>query len=522
MAVAAHTRHAARATWRFERHAWRGLLIEPVPYVYEQLRRNRGGDARFTLENVAIADTDGTRPFYHLAKADDAGDLPRWYDALGSFRREVLARHVDYIPDIESRIRELSVPCLSFESLCRKHGVPRIDVLHMDVEGYDWQLIQSIDLARWRPTVLIFEHHHLDPAAYADCRAHLGKLGYRLMPERLDTLAVHIASLPAGLAAEFDRASDRSYLAAQHQPGGPAPPDADRQLRDDHPALQDLRHRYARFNPSLERSQRWSEPSAARHAQLRHFRGESLYLWHYRESEAVTRRKYEAYLNYLEARDGAGLFRHLTEDGALGCWTFDFPGKPTVSRDLLDSINELHFLDRHLQVLSRPGLRILDIGAGYGRLAHRCVTAVPQLADYCCVDAIPESTFVCRYYLGYRQCAPPARVVPLDCLVAELVPGAFDLAVNIHSFSECPRQAIGWWIGQLQRLRVANLLIVPNDGDQLLSSETDGSRRSFDDLLAAAGYRRVHSEPVIADAAVRELIGINDAFVLFHLEGPRG
>lgn len=182
-----------------ERHDWRGIMVEPVPYVFEHLKRHRGGDARFTLVNAAIADVDGSRPFYFLEKAQDPWGLPRWYNALGSFRREVVAKHVNYIPDIERRIREMQVACLSFDSLCRAHGVTRVDVLHMDVEGYDWQLMQSIDLARWRPVVLIFEHHHLDPEARAACTAHLQQLGYALMPERLDTLAVHAASLPDGV-----------------------------------------------------------------------------------------------------------------------------------------------------------------------------------------------------------------------------------------------------------------------------------------------------------------------------------
>lgn len=188
-----------------ERFPWRGIMVEPVPYVFEKLRRLRGHQLNLTLENVAIADSDGAQPFYYLAKADNPAGLPRWYDALGSFRRDILLKHVDRIPDIAERIRELSVPCLSFESLCGKHRVAHLDVLHMDVEGYDWQLIQSINLARWRPAVLIYEHHHLDPLAQAACIAHLQGLGYSLRPERLDTLAVHRASLPLKLIEAFDR-----------------------------------------------------------------------------------------------------------------------------------------------------------------------------------------------------------------------------------------------------------------------------------------------------------------------------
>ena len=95
-----------------------------------------------------------------------------------------------------------------------------------------------------------------------------------------------------------------------------------------------------------------------------------------------------------------GAARAAAEDGAFGCWTTDVPGRGKLSRDRLDSVSETLFLERQLNVLSRPGIRILDIGAGYGRFAYRMAQAHSSLADYCCVDAVPESTFLSEYYLG--------------------------------------------------------------------------------------------------------------------------
>jgi SAM-dependent methyltransferase len=310
---------------------------------------------------------------------------------------------------------------------------------------------------------------------------------------------------------------DRRYLSTVNRAGTPLPPGAREYLRRDHPALQDLRQRYA--DVPMDRGGRWGAASVDRGMDLLNFRGDSLYLWHYREGEQLDRLRYYVLLRYLRDRDDAGLLDTLGEDGAFGCWTFRFDGHPVVSRDLLDSVNEILFLQRHLGVLQRPGLRVLDIGAGYGRLAHRFTAAVPGVADYCCTDGVPESTFVSEYYLRHR--GSPARVVPLDRVAADLAPGSFDLAVNIHSFPEIPRAAIAWWLDQLARLRVPALLLVPNDGERLLSSEPDGSRLPFDDLLARAGYRMAVAEPAIADPAVRELTGIEDACLLFRLGDGR-
>jgi hypothetical protein len=58
--------------------AWRGVLVEPVPYLFARLQRNYAGVDRLALENVAIADRDGTQPFFHLPEAnpDERARLP--------------------------------------------------------------------------------------------------------------------------------------------------------------------------------------------------------------------------------------------------------------------------------------------------------------------------------------------------------------------------------------------------------------------------------------------------------------
>jgi hypothetical protein len=65
----------------------------------------------------------------------------------------------------------------------------------------------------------------------------------------------------------------------------------------------------------------------------------------------------------------------------------------TRSTNSATSFFELYFLDNHLDIASRENVCILDIGAGYGRLAHRTVTALPNVR-YLCTDAVAVSTFI--------------------------------------------------------------------------------------------------------------------------------
>jgi hypothetical protein len=308
---------------------------------------------------------------------------------------------------------------------------------------------------------------------------------------------------------------ERQMMSCRYDASMPLPAGAEARLAPSHPRLAALRDAYQRTDLPVTVPSIWNDQLLTRELDLRYFRGESPFVFNYREWPRAMTLKYFVFLEYVRGKDSAGLLERLGEDGAFGCWTFEYPGYPRVSRDLLDSVNEILFLDRHLGLLDGEALRVLDIGAGYGRLAHRMVQAA-DVGDYCCVDAVPESTFLCEYYLEHRGCVPPARVVPLPAIGEEITPGSFDLAVNIHSFTECTHAAVAWWLDWLQRLRVPNLLIVPNDGPDLLSLESDRTRRDFAPLVEAAGYELAASEPVFDDPAVRELLRVPNQFLLFN------
>lgn len=174
---------------------WSGIMVEPLPFVFERLRHNYARFSRVALENVAIADRDGQLPFYHLAHVDDPKreHLPSWYDQLGSFSREVVLSHAYLIPDIERRLVRTLVPCTTYEALCRKHGVKDVDLVLIDTEGYDYEVIKHIDFKLHGPRMLVYEHYHLSAKDRAECRARIEKYGYETMEERLDTWCLKTA-----------------------------------------------------------------------------------------------------------------------------------------------------------------------------------------------------------------------------------------------------------------------------------------------------------------------------------------
>jgi putative sugar O-methyltransferase len=315
------------------------------------------------------------------------------------------------------------------------------------------------------------------------------------------------------------RTEDEEYLTRPYDPSTPLPADAAGLEAADNPRLRELREAYAALDLPPLRGSRWTREAVDGFLDRRYFRGDSLITWHYRELRRATALKYFVYAQYVAAHDERGLLERLREDGAFGCWTFSYPGHPRYSRDLLESVGEIGFLERQLDLSGRERFSVLDIGAGYGRLAHRMCEAYDNVADYCCVDAVPESTFLCEYYLRHRGVSPPARSLPLHELDSGLEPGSFDLAVNVHSFPECTYEAVEWWITLVASLEVPAVLIVPNEPTELLTLEPDGTRRDFMPLMRGAGYELVSREPVIRDPAVRDLVRVDDHFHLFARTG---
>jgi SAM-dependent methyltransferase len=322
-----------------------------------------------------------------------------------------------------------------------------------------------------------------------------------------------------------ERISDEERLLRRgYDPRHLPPPNDLAYLAPDNPRLIALEDAYRQQQRDPARpshmSSTWAAAQSSTVEDLRYFRGDNLYLWQYTRSPLHNRYRYFIYGRYVEGVDSFGLLgKVLEENGEFGCFTFEFDGMPAFSRDLLDSVNELTFLGRHAALFDIPDCGVLDIGAGYGRLAHRALEAAPNITHYWCIDALARSTFLSEYYLRHRGLGDRGVVIPLTELDAEiggLAARKIDIAVNIHSFSEMPQAAVGAWLSMLADLQVPQLFVVPNEKDEVLSRESDGTRRDCGPLFHEAGYRLAISEPAIRDAAVRDVLEVHDHFLLYE------
>lgn len=259
---------------------------------------------------------------------------------------------------------------------------------------------------------------------------------------------------------------------AELLPARSAGPDVS-SLTISNPRLASLYATYESSTPFLEiASPYWH--GVSRDLDLRNFRAHGSYLW-----TTESRLRYKMTVRYIKKFDSLGLLRVFGEDGAFGCKTVDLDGI-TVSRDKLDSIMEVYYLMEVLGIGIFDRLRVLDIGAGYGRLAHRFTTLF-QNAEFYCVDTMPVSTFLCEFYLRFRN-VKNAYVAPLHELDL-LLRHKFDFAINVHSFPEQPEKSIEFWMSFLDRLDVKRLVVVDHNGKWLTMEPPDNRTGSYFRIL---------------------------------------
>jgi FkbM family methyltransferase len=169
-------------------HRLRGLLVEPQPNVFGRLQRTYRDQPQVTLLQAAIAEREGTREFYCRRATPTMA---------ASFDRDHLCRHG--IPDAE--IVAQTVVCHTVESALRTAGLDRVDLVQIDAEGFDWPIIQSIDLTKLHPAIIRFEYRNM-PACDADaCLELLAAHDYRFLVERRDIIAHRAVGDDASLVA---------------------------------------------------------------------------------------------------------------------------------------------------------------------------------------------------------------------------------------------------------------------------------------------------------------------------------
>jgi FkbM family methyltransferase len=160
------------------RHNWQGALVEPQTSIFQTLQRNYAGQAGLQFFNVAIGPKDGELTFFSRPNGDVCASASAHLLRKPGGRRK-------------NDVQVARVPCWTLSTLLGKLKAPRqIDLLLIDAEGWDYEIIRSIDFAAVKPRIIRYEHQVLSERDRNACLEFLAQQGYRFLLEDADTTAM--------------------------------------------------------------------------------------------------------------------------------------------------------------------------------------------------------------------------------------------------------------------------------------------------------------------------------------------
>jgi FkbM family methyltransferase len=158
---------------------WAGLLIEPVPFLVRKLEKIYSDGSRFRIAQLAIGPVSSQMDFHYVSPDAKSAipNLPEWFDQLGSFDPSHIAKHLDgqLVPYVVTE--KVNVEPLA--GVFDRYGISKVDLLHIDTEGHDLIVLETLGNA-CLPSAILIEHFHLSQPDKARLKKLLTNRGYRI------------------------------------------------------------------------------------------------------------------------------------------------------------------------------------------------------------------------------------------------------------------------------------------------------------------------------------------------------
>ena len=154
--VGANDGYAQSNTYYLERFlAWQGILVEGIPELYTQCRKERQNS---TVFNCALVPAGYPEPFIDMTYSNLMSLVK---GAQKSVKEEMEhVRRGNEIQKVESY--EIRVPARTLTSILDECNVKEIDFLSIDVEGYELNVLMGLDMHKYKPKYMLIEARYRD------------------------------------------------------------------------------------------------------------------------------------------------------------------------------------------------------------------------------------------------------------------------------------------------------------------------------------------------------------------------
>lgn len=140
-------------TYHLERHlGWHGILVEPVPQLFDRCRRLRRASSCFNVACVGPDDPD----------AVEVVDLDLMSVTLGQQTESEESGRLQGRAGRPFRAEATTLSCV-----IERADLLHVDFMSVDVEGAELKVLAGLDMARHTPTWLLVETAHVETLAEA-------------------------------------------------------------------------------------------------------------------------------------------------------------------------------------------------------------------------------------------------------------------------------------------------------------------------------------------------------------------
>jgi FkbM family methyltransferase len=167
---------------------WKGIMVEPFEKNFSRLKANFENSPNLIFEQCGITEKQGNLDFYYIENIQP--DEPDWYDQVGSFDKTTFIKNIEVVPSLLDRVAVKKIPTKTFGQLLTDHQLNQVDLIHIDTEGYDYKILQTIDFEKYNPNVLIFEIEWMTHYELREIKKLLHKYHYKLYYHHVDCIAV--------------------------------------------------------------------------------------------------------------------------------------------------------------------------------------------------------------------------------------------------------------------------------------------------------------------------------------------
>lgn len=131
-------------TLTFEERGWKGICIEAHADYIEALRKNRPGSI---VLHCAAGEADQSDVAFYANSRGSLSSLDRGKEQY--FKENYTEFFHGYQVQTVTKCR--------LDTVFDMHHVGEIDILSLDIEGYEVEAMRGLDLARYRPRVMVIE-----------------------------------------------------------------------------------------------------------------------------------------------------------------------------------------------------------------------------------------------------------------------------------------------------------------------------------------------------------------------------